>query len=120
MPIVRIDIQSGKSTAYKRALLNGVRQAIADSLGVAETRVMQRIVECPPEDIDAPGRQADRLTIVDITMLPGRDEQRKRDLYSAVIDRLAAEPGIAAADVMVVVHDPPAECFCLGGDVPAG
>jgi len=120
MPIVRIDIQSGKSTSYKRALLTSVRRAIAESLDVAESRIMQRIVECPPEDIDAPGRQTDRLTIVDITMLPGRDEQRKRGLYAAVAARLGAEPGIAAADVMVVVHDPPAECFCLGGNTPTG
>lgn len=85
MPIVRIDIQSGKSTAYKRAILHGVREAIASALGVAEERVMQRIAESVPEDIDAPGRQTDRLTMVDI---------------------------------MVVVHDPPPECFCLGGTMP--
>lgn len=85
MPIVRIDIQSGKSTAYKRAILHGVREAIASALGVAEERVMQRIAESVPEDIDAPGRQTDRLTMVDI---------------------------------MVVVHDPAPECFCLGGTMP--
>ena len=118
MPIVRIDIQSGKSTVYKRALLHGVREAISGSLGVPESRVMQRIVESVPEDIDAPGKQADRLTIIEITMLPGRDAELKRSLYSEVVARLGVEPGIEAGDIMVVVHDPSAECFCIGGETP--
>jgi phenylpyruvate tautomerase PptA (4-oxalocrotonate tautomerase family) len=120
MPIVRIDIQSGKSTHYKRTLLHGVRQAITGALGVPESRIMQRIIESPAEDIDAPGRQTDRLTIVDITMLPGRDSELKRNLYEEVVSRLRIEPGIEPTDIMVVVHDPPAECFCLGGEVPSG
>ena len=118
MPIVRIDIHAGKSTAYKRALLHGVREAITIALGVPEERVMQRIAESVPEDIDTPGRSSNRLTIVDVTMLPGRDAERKRSLYDALVARLGMEPGIDAADIMVVVHDPPAECFCLGGQMP--
>jgi phenylpyruvate tautomerase PptA (4-oxalocrotonate tautomerase family) len=120
MPIVRIDIQSGKSTAYKRALLHAVREAVSGALGVPETRVMQRIVESVPENIDAPGRQAERLTIIDITMLSGRDAEIKRSLYSQVVSRLGVEPGIEPESIMVVVHDPPAECFCLGGETPGG
>lgn len=116
MPIIRIDMQSGKSTAYKRALLQGIRGAVSDALGVAESRVMQRIIESPAEHIDAPGRQADRLTIVEITMLAGRDAALKRALYTEIVARLGLDPGIAPADLMVVVHDPPAECFCLGGE----
>lgn len=118
MPIVRIDVHAGKSTAYKRTLFNNVREAISDALDVPESRVMQRIFESAPEDIDAPGRQPDRLTIIEITMLPGRDAERKRSLYDALVSRLGRAPGIAESDLMVVVHDPPAECFCIGGTTP--
>jgi phenylpyruvate tautomerase PptA (4-oxalocrotonate tautomerase family) len=81
---------------------------------------MQRIVESVPENIDAPGRQAERLTIIDITMLSGRDAEIKRSLYGQVVSRLGVEPGIEPESIMVVVHDPPAECFCLGGETPGG
>ena len=120
MPIVRIDIQSGKSTHYKRTLLHGVREAICGALGVPESRVMQRIVESAAEDIDAPGKQTDRLTIIEISMLSGRDAELKSSLYDAIVARLGVEPGIPAADVMVIVHDPPADCFCIGGETPGG
>lgn len=115
MPIVRIDIQAGKSTAYKRAILHGVRAAVTSALGVADDRVMQRIVEAAPEDIDAAEVKSDRLTIVEVSMLPGRDAAMKLELYRQIVLKLGLEPGIAEHDIVVIVHDPPAECFCVGG-----
>lgn len=115
MPIVRIDVQSGKTTAYKRSILHGVRDAVVDALGVAPERVMQRIVETPPEDIDAPDARTDRLTIIEISMLPGRDADLKRELYQQVVKRLGFSPGIDASDIVVIVLDPPAECFYVSG-----
>jgi len=115
MPIVRIDIQAGKSTAYKRSILHGVRTAVTTALGVADDRVMQRIFEAQPEDIDATEVRSDRLTIVEVSMLAGRDADMKLDLYREIIRKLGFEPGIAEHDIVVIVNDPPAECFCVGG-----
>ena len=115
MPIVRIEIQSGKTTAYKRSLLHGVRDAIVDALGVPAERVIQRIVETPAEDIDAPGVRTDRLTIVEIAMLPGRGMDMKRDLYSHIVRRLGFSPGVDARDIVILVSDPAAECFYVDG-----
>jgi len=114
MPIVRIDIQSGKTTEYKRTLLHGVRDAIAAELGVAHDRVMQRIVETPREDIDATEVRSDRLTIIEITMLP-RSPELKEALYRAIASRLGVEPGIPQHDLVVLVNDPAAECFFING-----
>ena len=118
MPIVRIDIQSGKSTAYKRSLLRGVREAITEALGVGDERILQRIVEAEPEDIDVPDIRSERLAIIQITMLAGRDADKKRALYGSIISRLALSPGIDEHDIVVLVSDPPAECFCVGGVMP--
>jgi len=114
MPIVRIDIQSGKSTAYKRAILRGVREAITGVLGVPDDRVMQRIVETPAEDIDTTEVKSDRLTIVEISMLP-RSGELKEALYHEIGRKLSFEPGLAEHDLIVLVNDPPAECFYLNG-----
>lgn len=117
MPIVRIDIQSGKTTAYKRSILNGVRQAMTSALGVDDDRVMQRIVETPAEDIDTTEIKSDRLTIVEISMLPGRGKELKHKLYQAIATRLGLEPGIAAHDLIVILNDPSGECFYLNGAI---
>lgn len=115
MPIVRIDIQSGKTTSYKRALLHGVRAAIQDALGVDADRVTQRIIETPAEDIDTVESRADGLTIIGITMLPGRGRKLKRELYRQIISRLGEAPGIHANDIMITIASPTAECFFLNG-----
>jgi 4-oxalocrotonate tautomerase len=115
VPIVRIDIQGGKSTAYKREILHGVRDAITSALGVPDDRVMQRLIETPVEDIDITEGRSDRLTIIEVSMLPGRDAELKSALYSAVVANLGEKPGIHQRDIMVMVNDPSAECFALGG-----
>lgn len=115
MPLVRIDVQSGKTTAYKRSILRGVRAAITTALEVPDDRVMQRIIETPVEDIDASDVRSDRLTIIEISMLPGRGPELKRALYERIVRELGLAPGIDAHDIMVLVNDPVAECFAIGG-----
>jgi len=117
VPIVRIDIESGKTTSYKRSILNGVRQAMTTALEVDDDRVTQRIVETPAEDIDTTEIKSDRLTIIEISMLPGRGPELKQKLYQAIATRLALEPGIAAHDLIVIVNDPAGECFYLNGAI---
>jgi phenylpyruvate tautomerase PptA (4-oxalocrotonate tautomerase family) len=115
VPIVRIDIQAGKSTAYKRDILHAVRAALTTSLGVGDDRVMQRIIETPSDDIDAPDIRSDHLTIIEVSMLPGRDAALKNEMYAAIVRRLGEKPGISQHDITVLVNDPSAECFAIGG-----
>jgi phenylpyruvate tautomerase PptA (4-oxalocrotonate tautomerase family) len=115
VPIVRIDIQAGKSTMYKRDILHGVRSAITVALGVEDDRVMQRLIETPVENIDITEGRTDRLTIIEVSMLPGRGADLKSALYSAIVANLGEKPGIHQRDIMVIVNDPSAECFAIGG-----
>jgi len=115
VPIVRIDIQAGKSTVYKRDILHAVRSAITSSLGVTDERVMQRIIETPAENIDSPETRTDHLVIIEVSMLPGRDAARKQAMYAAIVAHLGEKPGIHQADITVIVNDPAAECFAIGG-----
>jgi phenylpyruvate tautomerase PptA (4-oxalocrotonate tautomerase family) len=115
MPFVRIDIQGGKSTSYKRDILHGVRSAITATLELPDDRVMQRVIETPAEDIDATESRSDLLTIIEISMLPGRGPEVKEALYSAIVENLGEKPGIHGRDIMVLVNDPSAECFAVGG-----
>jgi len=115
VPFVRIDIQSGKSSEYKRAVLHGVRCAITDALGVDNDRIMQRIIETPSDDIDITANRSDALAIIEISMLAGRGADLKGALYDRIVAKLGADPGIHAKDIMVLVSDPSAECFAVGG-----
>ena len=115
MPFVRIDIQAGKSTAYKRDILHAVRSAIVNALGVPNDRVVQRIIETPAENIDAPEGRTDRLTIIEVSMLPGRNAELKQAMYTEIVAQLGEKPGVHQHDITVLVNDPAAECFAIGG-----
>jgi phenylpyruvate tautomerase PptA (4-oxalocrotonate tautomerase family) len=116
VPIVRIDIQTGKSTAYKREILSSVRTALVTALGVPNERVTQRVIETEPENIDSPEEnRSDRLTIIEVSMISGRDANLKQAMYQAIVAQLAERPGIHQHDITVIVNDPSAECFAIGG-----
>lgn len=113
MPIVRIDIHEGKSTVYKRALLHGVRDGIVSALGVAPERVFSRVFESPAEDIEAPEGRSDQLTVVDISLLSGRDTAMKEQLFTDIKRNLDREPGVSGHDLVIVLHEEPGECICV-------
>lgn len=115
MPVVRIDIQEGKSTVYKRALLNGVRSAVVSVLDIPAERLMQRIVETAAENVDASDIRSDRLTIVEVAMVEGRGTELKERLYQEISRELRLAPGIDTHDLVVIINDPPGECFFING-----
>jgi phenylpyruvate tautomerase PptA (4-oxalocrotonate tautomerase family) len=115
LPVVRIDIQEGKSTVYKRALLNGVRSALVSALNIPDERVMQRIVETAAENVDASDIRSDRLTVVEVSMVGGRGVELKERLYYEIAGELRKAPGIDAHDLVVIINDPPGECFFING-----
>jgi hypothetical protein len=117
VPIVRIDIQTGKTTVYKRALLRGVREGMKAALGLSDDRIMQRIIETAAENIDSHESRSDRLTVVGISMLAGRGPELKDSIYNEIARRLSHEPGIAAHDLVIIVSDPVGECFFLNGSI---
>lgn len=115
MPIVRIDIQAGKSTAYKRDILRSVRTALSRALSLTDDRIIARVIETPAENIDAPEIRSDRLAVIEISMLPAASGTAKHSLYAEIVEELGERPGIHQHDITLVVHEPAAECFAHAG-----
>lgn len=46
-PLVKIDIIEGKSKEYKKAVLEGVHQALVKTLGIPDSDRFQRLYESP-------------------------------------------------------------------------
>ena len=67
------------------------------------------------DDIDVHESRSDALTVIEISMLPGRGAELKSTLYELIVANLSADPGIHARDIMVLINDPSAECFAIGG-----
>lgn len=106
MPLVRIDLRSGTSVQYRKAIGDSVHQAMIDALAIPPDDHFQVIAEHPPEglvyDPQYLGVQrSDKVVFVQITMSFGRKPQQKRKLYQRIAERLSASPGLRPEDVVI-------------------
>ncbi|MFX1237445.1 MAG: tautomerase family protein [Promethearchaeota archaeon] len=119
MPLVRIEIRKGKRRDYKKALLDGLHDALVFSLKIPEQDRTQRLYELEPENFEIMNSKTENYTIIEITMFQGRSLDAKKLLYKEIINNLSKSPGISGNDIMIVIHEPPLENWGIRGGKPA-
>ncbi|MEI6748332.1 MAG: tautomerase family protein [Bacteroidales bacterium] len=117
MPLVKIEIGTGKSVEYKKALLNGIHNALVEAIKIPDSDRRQRLYELDDEHFERSGR-TDDYTIIEITMFKGRSFEAKKALYAAIVRNLEDDPGIPGAEISIVVHEPPLENWGIRGGKP--
>jgi phenylpyruvate tautomerase PptA (4-oxalocrotonate tautomerase family) len=118
MPLVRIEIETGFSKEYKKALLEGVHDALVECIKIPDHDRRQRLYELDKDHFEHTGR-GDRYTIIEITMFKGRSLEAKKRLYTSLVRRLEENPGIPGNDITIVIHDPPLENWGVRGGIAA-
>jgi phenylpyruvate tautomerase PptA (4-oxalocrotonate tautomerase family) len=114
MPLVRIEILKGRSTAERKRLLQAVHAALVEAFRIPEDDRTQRITEHDPENFEIPPGRSENYTLVEITAFPGRSPTAKRALYKAIVRNLG-EGGISADDILVVLQEPSMENWGIRG-----
>ncbi|MTK63141.1 MAG: tautomerase family protein [Methanobacterium sp.] len=109
MPMVKIEILEGKTSEYKKSVLNGVKAAVKDAVVVDEIVIVQRLYEISAETCTIPSDRSENLTMIEITLYPGRPESTKKKLFDEIVKNLSKEPGIEASDIIIVLLEPPME-----------
>jgi phenylpyruvate tautomerase PptA (4-oxalocrotonate tautomerase family) len=117
MPIAKIEVRRSRPAADIQAMIEAVYQAQREALKVPEGDRQIRYIEHRPEHFAVPPGKSENYTFVEIIIFPGRSLEAKRHLFQALIRRFG-ELGIEAADVFVVLHEPPLENWGIRG-VPA-
>ena len=115
MPIVRIEIITGKSSSYKHALLDGVHEALVHSLKIPDDDRNQILNEHPAVNFERRPGRTDKFTIIEITMFHGRSVDAKRSLYQSIVENLSQDPGIDGNDILIVLNEPPLENWGIRG-----
>jgi|SRR5579883_1239128 phenylpyruvate tautomerase PptA (4-oxalocrotonate tautomerase family) len=106
MPLVRIDLQAGKSPEYRKALGDGVHRAMVEALAIPPDDRFQVITEHPagglvydPQYLGI--RRSANVVFVQITMSAGRKPQQKRKLFQRMAEILAESPGLQPQDLII-------------------
>jgi phenylpyruvate tautomerase PptA (4-oxalocrotonate tautomerase family) len=119
MPLVRIDLVSGKSKDYQQQVGEVVYQSLLYVFNVPEHDRFQVITEHPleqmPFDRDYQGvHRTDDCIFIQITLNNGRDVELKKRFYKAVADGLHQAVKLRREDLFISLVEVPKENWSFG------
>ena len=115
MPLVSVNMIKGKSSEYKKTVLDCIHAGLMESINIEDWDRFQRIVEIPKDDFETAPGKTDNFMIIELTLFPGRTKEQKGDAIKAITSRLGDSLGIASTDVFIVISEPPLENWGMGG-----
>jgi phenylpyruvate tautomerase PptA (4-oxalocrotonate tautomerase family) len=122
MPLVRITLARGRSAEDRRAVADGVHQALVETAGVPPDDRFQSVHEVEASDLlwSATYLGLERtaaVVFIQIYLNVGRTVEVKKALYARIAEKLAAAPGLHKEDVLVNLVEVPRENWSFGGGV---
>ena len=119
MPLTRVSLRKGKSSAYKRAILDHVYTAMRDTFNVPEEDRFMLIDEHDDESfVYSPTYlgidRDDDLVIIQITANNTRTVEQKKVLFAAIAERLSRDPGIRPENIMINLVEVAKENWSFG------
>jgi len=119
MPLARISIKKGRSADYRKAIGDGIYEALREAFNVPENDrfILQHQHDDDEFDCD-PGymgiRRSENLVVIQIAVSNTRGIEQKKALYAAIVQRLAASPGIRPEDVFINLVEVQKENWSFG------
>ena len=115
MPLVKIEIHSGKPVAYRQLLIESLREAFVDTLQTPEASLWIRLCERKEENFPMPPGRSGDAVLIEISLMPGREPATKEALYRAIVEHLVCDAGVRPDDVCIVLYEPPVENWAEHG-----
>ncbi|RNL54415.1 tautomerase family protein [Arthrobacter oryzae] len=118
MPLVRIDINTGRSAEDLRRISQGIHDAILAEYGIPEQDYFHIMTEHPAGQIVAQDaglgfERAPDVVMIQIFTQGGRSQAAKQSLFSAIAERLA-EAGVSGENVFIGYVENTAEDWSFG------
>ena len=106
MPLIRVSLRRGKPAAYRKAILEGLYQAMRETFDVPEGDRFMVVTEHDADDfVYDPNylgiERSDDLVIIQLTISNTRPRAQKQKLYRRIVERLTENPGLRAEDIFI-------------------
>lgn len=110
MPFIRTAVKKGSSPVQKKAIADGIHQALVDSIAMPEDELFNLITEYEPENFFYSRSfngiaRSDNLVVVEITMRRNRSDAMKKALYANIAANLESMAGVSPKDVFIFTHE---------------
>jgi len=122
MPLTRVSLLKGKPPEYRKAILDGLYQAMRESFGVPEDDRFMLIEEYDKSNFDYGTNylgiaRNDDLVIIQITVNNTRSPEQKKALFARIAEILSKTPGIRPENIMLNLLDVPKENWSFGNGI---
>lgn len=106
MPLTRVSLRRGKSTAYRQAILDGLYAAMRETFNVPEDDYFMLVTEHDAADFHCSPTyfgiaRSDDLVVIQLTVSNTRSFAQKKALYRRIVEKLGSDPGIRPEDVFI-------------------
>ncbi len=110
MPFIRTNLPQDTSTAWQQAIVEGIHQALVDSIGMPQDELFNMVAPYTPGQFWFSrtfngGARSDRVVVVEITMRRGRSDAMKHAMYAAIARNLQARADVSPQDVFIFTHE---------------
>jgi phenylpyruvate tautomerase PptA (4-oxalocrotonate tautomerase family) len=122
MPLTRVSLRRGKPAAYRKAILEGLYQAMRETFDVPEDDRFMTITEHDGDNFlyspDYLGiARSDDLVMIQLTVSNTRPQAQKQRLYRRIVERLTENPGLRPEDVFISLVEVLPENWSFGHGV---
>ena len=119
MLLVRITLREGHSAQERRAISDGIYQAMLETVKMPEHDRFHVILEQSKDNLIADPtylniRRTGNSVFVEITLLRGRTVEVKKALYRRIAERLSTSPGIPKEGILIVLTENDAADWSFG------
>lgn len=110
MPFIRTSVHKDISPLQREGIVNGIHQALIDSIGMPEDELFNLVTEYEPGQFWCSRTfngisRSDRVVVIEITLRRGRSDAMKRELYAAIARNLAERADIRPQDIFIFMHE---------------
>jgi phenylpyruvate tautomerase PptA (4-oxalocrotonate tautomerase family) len=122
MPLTRVSVRRGRSPQQRTAILRNIYEAMHEVFNVPADDYFMVLTEHDASDFIFPARfsgleHSDNFVMVQITCNNTRNTEQKQALYKRIVERLAADPGVAPNDVLISIVEVVKENWSMGNGV---
>jgi phenylpyruvate tautomerase PptA (4-oxalocrotonate tautomerase family) len=106
MPLVRVDLRSGKSPEYRTAICDGIYRAMRETFNVPEEDRFMVVTEHDADALSFSSRymniaRSEGFVMIQLTVSNTRTLEQKKALYARIAALLAENPGVRPQDVFI-------------------
>ncbi len=110
MPFIRTNVHQDTNPQQKQAIIEGIHQALVDSIGMPQDELFNMLTEYSPQQFWFSRSfngiaRSDHVVVIEITMRRGRSDAMKRSLYANIASNLEKHAQVSGKDVFIFMHE---------------